>query len=143
VEQKEAMSPLPQLIIALRTAVELETWMNAILKGSLWQPGLQQQLVPQRVAAEEDIVFSFSIKGMVSACCETEVKKMLDGVGVRPLFYVVLPSLPAFSYVISLYQKIAYVLDYENETCKVKGKFDPATLTAMLEDAGYFIYPEA
>lgn len=96
-------------------------WMNAFVKGSVWEPGLESLL--HETVSKEDNLYA-NIRGMLGSqeCIET-VKDILL-------------NLKSMDKTVSQAD-----LDVEAETIQIKGVFNRIRVISMFEEAGFFIYP--
>eukprot|EP01122_Echinamoeba_exundans_P004091 TRINITY_DN14104_c0_g1_i1.p1 TRINITY_DN14104_c0_g1~~TRINITY_DN14104_c0_g1_i1.p1 ORF type:complete len:182 (-),score=28.78 TRINITY_DN14104_c0_g1_i1:268-813(-) len=99
--------------IVAQDAPDMESWMNFILKASLWQPGLQIS-GPTKI---EDATATMKVKGMMSECCNKEIQQLVSGMG-----------------------NVKCDIDMDKDIVVISGRFDRGKAKMILEDAGYFVY---
>lgn len=98
---------------------EQEEWINALMRGSVWEPGMENT----QPVTLKNAIFEANIRGMLNS---TESYDHVRSI---------LANLKALDGGMTVAE-----LDPQDDSIRVEGSFNQQRLVSTLEDAGYFVY---
>lgn len=113
----EVKSRVFHLIAA--SAEDQEDWINALMRSSVWEPGLETR----KAVTMSNAPLVANIRGMLSSeDCYAHVKSILE-------------NLKSLDSGMTLAE-----LNTTNDTIRIEGSFNQQRVLSTLEDAGYLVY---